>query len=103
MSDETENNFTLNEAAAYFEERMGFKPSHASLYRWSVTGYGERPKVYLRHIRLGKRIITSQEACDEFVRELTERSKSEAESRRVASTKAKRAATVAQELESEGL
>lgn len=58
----------LDDAVEVYEERTRHRPNRATVFRHALDGIlspaGER--VYLEHIRVGRRIYTSRQAIERF-------------------------------------
>lgn len=59
---------SLKDAVDLFPRR----PHLATVYRWAVDGVN-RPKVRLKTVRQGNRLLTSAEWIEQFLRECSER------------------------------
>lgn len=60
----TEDVLTLQDARNVIAEIQGRKPDKTTLYRWCLSGVGGAK---LEHVRLGNRILTSQQAITRFI------------------------------------
>jgi len=71
---QTETLISLSEAAKFYQERTGRRPSSSTIFRHARRGIlarsGERIK--LNHVRVGGRILTSREAVERFWAELAD-------------------------------
>ncbi len=54
----------IAQAARWFEERTGKRPSVAAIYRWVGRGVNGRR---LETVRAGRDLFTSEEACSRFM------------------------------------
>lgn len=64
----TEGILTLSEAVAHLPAPNGKCVSVASLWRWAKKGV---KGVRLEHVRVGRRLCTSKEALDRFMKAVT--------------------------------
>ena len=67
IADETV--LTTSQAANLFREFIGTRPAPSTIWRWARRGLGG---VCLEHGFVGRRMITSREACVRFVTRLAE-------------------------------
>ena len=64
----TEHLLSLKEASNSLPKIDGRTPHASSIWRWCTRGLSG---IKLDHVRLGRRVVTSKEALNRFVNELT--------------------------------